>query len=141
MIYLTNNTPRDGLGEITQSHPELNVDLESFSEGHPQLELVSDKSGIDVALDLIRSEPARSITYVALGPLTNLARMLRVDANCVRDRIGQVVAMGGALDVPGNTSPVAECVCHYKFHEWMFTPYGSQFFRGSIRSQGASRFD
>jgi inosine-uridine nucleoside N-ribohydrolase len=35
--------------------------------------------------------------------------MLDLDEAAVRDRIGRVVCMGGALDVPGNTSPVAEC--------------------------------
>jgi inosine-uridine nucleoside N-ribohydrolase len=75
---------------------------------HSQLE-ISIKSGVDVALELIRAEEKRSITYIALGPLTNLALMLRKDPGIVRDRLGLVSCMGGALDVPGNTSPVAEC--------------------------------
>lgn len=33
---------------------------------------------------------------------------MRRDRDLVRGRIGRVVCMGGALDVPGNTSPVAE---------------------------------
>ena len=69
----------------------------------------TDKSGTDVALELLKVYPARSITYVALGPLTNLAQMMRLDRNTVCDRIGRIISMGGALDVPGNTSPVAEC--------------------------------
>ena len=64
---------------------------------------------MEVALDLIKSEPERSISYLALGPLTNLAKLMRLDRDAVRSRIGRVVCMGGALDVPGNTSPVAEC--------------------------------
>lgn len=75
---------------------------------HPQLEL-SSKPGVEVALDLIKSEPERTVSYIALGPLTNLAKMLLLDKEAVRDRIGRVICMGGALDVPGNTSPVAEC--------------------------------
>ncbi|OBZ67190.1 Uridine nucleosidase 1 [Grifola frondosa] len=97
---------RDGLGELTQRHPDLNVPDENPTD-HPQLQL-TEKSGVDVSLDLIRSEPERSITYVALGPLTNLAEMMRRDRNVVRTRIGRIVCMGGALDVPGNTSPMAE---------------------------------
>ncbi len=65
---------------------------------------------MEVALDLIKSEPERTISYIALGPLTNLAKMLLLDREAVRDRIGRVICMGGALDVPGNTSPVAECM-------------------------------
>ena len=75
---------------------------------HPQLE-VSSKSAIDVALDLIRSEPDRSITYIALGPLTDLSGMLKKEPALVKERLGRVVCMGGALDVPGNSTPVAEC--------------------------------
>ncbi|KAI1794101.1 nucleoside hydrolase [Ganoderma leucocontextum] len=97
---------RDGLGDITQRHPDLNVEDERPSQ-HPQLEL-SSKSGVEVALDLIKSEPARTISYIALGPLTNLAKMLLLDTEAVRNRIGRVICMGGALDVPGNTSPLAE---------------------------------
>ena len=64
---------------------------------------------MDVSLDLIRSEPERSITYIALGPLTDLAGMLKKDPGLVRDRLGRVICMGGALDIPGNSTPVAEC--------------------------------
>ncbi|KAG6812001.1 hypothetical protein H0H92_004966 [Tricholoma furcatifolium] len=34
--------------------------------------------------------------------------MMQKDADLIRSKIGRVVCMGGALDVPGNTSPVAE---------------------------------
>ncbi|KAH8996418.1 nucleoside hydrolase [Lactarius hatsudake] len=99
---------RDGLGEITHSHPEFNLPPDLFSVGvHPQLEL-SDRPGHQVALDLLRDNPPRSVTYIALGPLTNLARMLRLDGTLVRERIGRVVIMGGAIDVPGNATPSAE---------------------------------
>lgn len=41
--------------------------------------------------------------------MTNLLHMMRKDGDMIRERIGRVVIMGGALDVPGNTTPVAEC--------------------------------
>lgn len=59
-------------------------------------------------MELIRSHPSRSITYIVLGPLTNLARMVRKDGELIRGKIGRIICMGGALDVPGNTSPTAE---------------------------------
>ena len=106
--YTTQSPASDGLGDITTRHP----DLQNVSTGtglqHPQLE-ISSQSAIDVALDLIRSEPDKSITYIALGPLTDLAGMLKKDPALVRERLGRVVCMGGALDVPGNSTPVAEC--------------------------------
>ncbi|KAG5652481.1 hypothetical protein H0H81_004889 [Sphagnurus paluster] len=96
---------RDGLGEITERHPDLN--LSHSLRDHSQLN-ITDKCGVDVALDLLRAHPARSITYIVLGPMTNLARMMRKDGDLVRDKIGRIICMGGNLDVPGNTSAVAE---------------------------------
>ncbi|KAI8993054.1 nucleoside hydrolase [Trametes punicea] len=97
---------RDGLGDITRRHPDLNV-VDENPTYHPQL-LFTSKSGVEVALDLIKAEPERTVSYIALGPLTNLAKLLRLDREAIRTRIGRIVCMGGALDVPGNTSPVAE---------------------------------
>ncbi|KAH9948526.1 nucleoside hydrolase [Amylocystis lapponica] len=95
---------RDGLADSSERHPEFNCEIPIE---HPQLEL-TDRSGVDVALDLIRSQPAQTVTYMPLGPLTNLALLMRADGDMVRKRIGRIVCMGGALDVPGNTSAVAE---------------------------------
>jgi inosine-uridine nucleoside N-ribohydrolase len=47
------------------------------------------------------------LTIVALGPLTNLAAALELDARRL-GRIGRVVIMGGAIGVPGNVTPAAE---------------------------------
>ncbi|KZP17949.1 nucleoside hydrolase [Athelia psychrophila] len=102
---------RDGLGDITTRHPSLNVPLLSATvidpEAFPSLQFTS-KSGAELTLDLLRAHPARTITYIALGPLTNLATAVRLGGTTVGDRVGRVISMGGALDVPGNTSPVAE---------------------------------
>jgi len=96
---------RDGLGDIADRHPEISLGAQL--DIHPYLHKTN-RSGVDVALDILRSMPPRSITYIALGPLTNLALMMRKDSNLVSERIGRIVCMGGALDVPGNTSPMAE---------------------------------
>jgi inosine-uridine nucleoside N-ribohydrolase len=100
---------RDGLGNASEAHPDINVPLEVVNASdHSKLE-PSTRPAHEVALDLLRSHPPRSVTYIAIGPMTNLALMMRADAACVRDRIGHIVVMGGALDVPGNATPVAEC--------------------------------
>ena len=52
-----------------------------------------------------------SLTIVALGPLTNLALAVERDAAAIRGA-GHVVAMGGAVDVPGNVTPDAEFNAH-----------------------------
>jgi len=96
---------RDGLNDITGRHPEISIGDQS--DIHPYLE-VTNRSGVDVALDILRSRPPRSVTYIVLGPLTNLALMMRKDSKLVTERIGRIVCMGGSLDVPGNVSPMAE---------------------------------
>ncbi|KAF8575098.1 nucleoside hydrolase [Ramaria rubella] len=95
---------RDGLADISIRHPEFSVPKDWQSE----LLYQTDQPAVDISLDLIRTHPPRSMTYIALGPLTNLARMMRTDPTCVRSRLGCVVAMGGALDAPGNTTAAAE---------------------------------
>ena len=54
---------------------------------------------------------ADDLTIVALGPMTNLALAVERDAAAIR-AAGRVVAMGGALDVPGNVTPDAEFNAH-----------------------------
>ncbi len=102
----------DGLSNISESHPELNPPEGLLSAGHHSHLEISDRPAHETVLGLLRHHAPRSVTYIALGPLTNLAQILRTDGACVRERIGRVVIMGGALDVPGNTSPSAECARH-----------------------------
>ncbi|KAF7375961.1 Inosine-uridine preferring nucleoside hydrolase [Mycena sanguinolenta] len=102
---LVERVQSDGLGNISERHPDL--DVESNGSEHPQLTLTN-LSGLEVASHFIRNRPPRTITYIALGPLTDLAWLMNDNATLIRDRIGRIVCMGGALDVPGNTSPVAE---------------------------------
>jgi hypothetical protein len=101
---------RDGLGNITARHPDLNVPTYIYSDEtpHPQL-AITDQSAASIVLDLIKHRPLNSVTYVTIGPLTSLAQILRADDGTFRNGIGRIFCMGGALDVPGNTSPVAEC--------------------------------
>ena len=62
------------------------------------------------AIELLKSRimaTAHGKTLAALGPLTNVARLLNTHPE-VQDRISRIVAMGGALGVPGNVTPYAE---------------------------------
>lgn len=50
---------------------------------------------------------SRQITLVALGPLTNLARLLRRNSTAL-NKVQDLLVMGGAVNVPGNVTPQAE---------------------------------
>jgi purine nucleosidase len=61
---------------------------------------------IDLLIREILAAPEQ-ITLVAIGPLTNIALALRKEPRIVQ-AVRQVIIMGGALRVEGNTTPLAE---------------------------------
>ncbi|KAK5815248.1 Inosine/uridine-preferring nucleoside hydrolase domain-containing protein [Linnemannia elongata] len=64
----------------------------------------------EILFQLEQAEP-KTITLIALGPMTNLA--LAYEKNpTVFARCKQVICMGGCIDNPGNVTPVAE----FNFH-------------------------
>jgi purine nucleosidase/pyrimidine-specific ribonucleoside hydrolase len=56
---------------------------------------------------LLMSEEPHSVAILALGPLTNLAK-LQTDHPDAAHRVGLIAAMGGAVNEPGNMGPRAE---------------------------------
>ncbi len=56
--------------------------------------------------DTAKASPGQ-ITILAVGRLTNLAEAMTLDPNLTRN-VREVVLMGGAVNFPGNVSPVAE---------------------------------
>ena len=92
MIAKPNEHGADGLGDAVDWPPVT---------GPP-----ASPSAAETLVALARAHGER-LTLIALGPLTNLALALRLDADALR-RAGRVVWMGGAVDVPGNAAPDAE---------------------------------
>jgi purine nucleosidase len=80
----------DGLGGV-------DIEVAELRTPHP-----SEK----VICDIVRSAP-ESVTIVALGPLTNIARAFQRDPE-LPSMVGEVVMMGGAVGVSGNITPAAE---------------------------------
>lgn len=79
---------------MTLRHPECDEGTDLAAEGLRYFQETKE-SVAEVVVGVLRERPARSVTYIALGPLTSLAQVLRFDASTVRENIGRVVCMGG----------------------------------------------
>ncbi len=83
----------DGLGNVTPTYPP------------PRMKPTKENAS-EVILELLKKFQGK-LTIITLGPLTNLAHVLQQEANALR-QAKEIIAMGGAFRVPGNTGPVAE---------------------------------
>lgn len=79
--------------------------LHGLALPEPQATPLSD--AVTWMADLLLAEPAGSVDIFALGPLTNIARLITEHPKAAA-RIGQIIAMGGAVDEPGNIGPRSE---------------------------------
>ena len=92
---------------VTAAHAEHGGDgLGDALDWPPVASPPASPSAAETLVALARAHAER-LTLIALGPLTNLALALRLDADALR-RIGRVVMMGGAVDVRGNVTPDTE---------------------------------
>jgi len=57
--------------------------------------------------ELLLREPEGSVDVLALGPLTNLARLIHDKPDAAK-RVGRIIAMGGAIHERGNVGPKSE---------------------------------
>eukprot|EP00897_Mesotaenium_endlicherianum_P004527 jgi/Mesen1/4101/ME000216S03359 len=64
------------------------------------------QSAPEFLVEMAKKHP-KEITVVALGPLTNLAKAITLDASFV-DNVAQIVVLGGAFFANGNVNPAAE---------------------------------
>ena len=69
-------------------------------------ELLSRHPSEKVISDAVRAAP-NAITIVALGPLTNIARVFQRDPE-LSSLVGRIVMTGGTVSGPGNITPAAE---------------------------------
>ncbi|MHC4521202.1 MAG: nucleoside hydrolase, partial [Planctomycetota bacterium] len=84
------------------------AEFESEAAGKP-----IDTRAVDFLIDQIKAHPGQ-VTVMPVGPCTNLAIAIRMAPEII-PLIKRVVYMGGAFDVPGNTTPAAE-------FNWWFDP-------------------
>ncbi|MFH1921044.1 MAG: nucleoside hydrolase [Planctomycetota bacterium] len=80
----------DGLGGA-------NFEVAELRSPHPAEKIICDE---------VRAAP-ESVTIVALGPLTNVARAFQRDPD-LPSLVDRIVMMGGTVQAPGNITPAAE---------------------------------
>ncbi|KAJ9089222.1 hypothetical protein DSO57_1015157 [Entomophthora muscae] len=107
----------DGLGGVTESHPELvdpfwqtrlNVNRTAhFRANTTSRFIASHLIAADEIIHQLKRAPHKSLTIIALGPLTNIALAIRKNPTAV-SRVKRIVVMGGAINVPGNMNSYAE---------------------------------
>lgn len=91
----------DGLGELSRYRNPDGTPRYSRPRERP-----APVQAADLLLELIGRHPGE-VTLVTFGPLTNVAQALLKDRTTMA-KVHQVVSMGGAIVVPGNTSATAE---------------------------------
>ena len=91
----------DGLGNLDRLHD---------SKGRPRYPLpkveISERTAVDEIFHQL-STTSEPITIIALGPLTNIASAIKKGSPHMT-AVKRIVLMGGAIQVPGNITPVAE---------------------------------
>lgn len=101
------------VGAWNYPEPTSDADLVPPPDGFATRTAVQSKSAVDFIVDTVKANPGE-ITILAIGPLTNIALATQRNPEIV-PLIKQIVHMGGAVDVPGNATAVAE-------FNWWFDP-------------------
>lgn len=105
------------LGAWSRPEPLKPGDLTAPPDGFAEHSSVRGQSAVEFIIDRVKAHP-HQVTILAIGPLTNLARALQ-QAPEIAPLIGQLIIMGGAFAVPGNTTRAAE-------FNWWFDPLAAQ---------------
>lgn len=103
--------PRFGVGEeplggLSVDGSMLNGQDGLGDVGIPVVDLLQRPSAAKVIHDIIKSNP-NEVTILALGPLTNIARVITHDPT-IASLIGHLVISGGSLSAQGNITPCSE---------------------------------
>ena len=106
------------LGAWSGPEPKTDADLKPSPDGFATHTVVQRKSAVDFIVDTVKANP-NEITILAIGPLTNIALAAKQNPEIV-PLIKKIIYMGGAIDVPGNTTKTAE-------FNWWFDPDAAQF--------------
>lgn len=95
-------------GIFAREKPESYLELaEEPSIGYPEYLEPQDMNAVEFIAKTVKENPGE-ITLIVVGACTNVALAIRTYPEII-PLVKQVIYMGGAFDVPGNMTPVAEC--------------------------------
>ena len=94
------------------------AELVAPSDGFATLTQIKAQSAVDFIIDTVKANP-REVTILAIGPMTNVAKAMAKSPEIV-PLIKQIIYMGGAVHVAGNTTKTAE-------FNWWFDPEAAQY--------------
>jgi purine nucleosidase len=99
---------------VTAEHFHGSTGLGSLTLPLPSMALQA-QHGIDFTIELLSEAAPNSITWCALGPLTNVAMAL-IKTPEIAAGVAEIVLMGGASRALGNVTPAAEFNIHADPH-------------------------
>lgn len=101
-----------GAGTPLVQHKYPSPDFVHGSDGignlslDPPINAVVAESAAEFIVQLANDNPGE-ISLIAIGPLSNVAEAVRLDPK-LPSKLKQLIVMGGAVDEPGNVTPLAE---------------------------------
>ena len=104
---------------VYEAHPHLSpaetwrsiFHTENAAESTSPYFTPSKNPGHKEMLRILREEPADTVSILVWGPLTNIAIAAAEDPETLL-KVKEIVVMGGAVNVPGNVTPVSEFNCY-----------------------------
>ncbi len=106
------------LGAWSSPEPKSDADLVPIPDGFATRTKAQAKGAVDFLIDAIKANP-KQVSILAIGPLTNIALAARRAPEIV-PLINEIIYMGGAVHVAGNTTKTAE-------FNWWFDPDAAQY--------------
>jgi inosine-uridine nucleoside N-ribohydrolase len=111
LVHDYRNLPQEkamwGVGGSWYKRPEpADGDLIAPLDGFATTARVQRQHAVDFIVETVKKYPDE-VTLLAIGPITNVALAIRMHPEIV-PLIKRIVYMGGAFEVPGNTTPAAE---------------------------------
>ncbi|SOC08739.1 nucleoside hydrolase [Rhodobacter maris] len=91
---------------VTAEYVHGKTGLDGIALPLPRMKL-QERHAVDFLIETLRAEPPGSVTLCPLGPLTNIATAF-ARAPDIKERVAEIVLMGGGFFEGGNVTPTAE---------------------------------